>query len=130
MGSVGTVRAAAKLPWWVDAIAVLSALLMMMGAVIAVFRPAMLVGAGESIGGAARVYAGYLFSRNLAIGLLLLATLFTRAHRALATMMLLAGSVQVLDAVMDAVEHRWTLVPGVLVLGVLLLLGARRAWAR
>ncbi|GAC1655390.1 MAG: hypothetical protein NVS9B15_16200 [Acidobacteriaceae bacterium] len=119
----------ARLPWWVDAVVVLCALLMIMGAVIAVFRPAMLVGHAGGMNGAVKVYAGYLFSRNLMIGVVLLAALFTGARKALGAVMLLAGGVQILDAAMDALEHRWALVPGVLILGLLLVAGARGAYA-
>jgi hypothetical protein len=40
-------------------------------------------------------------------------------------MMLLTSVIQVLDAVLDAMEGRWPIVPGVLVFGAVFLLGAR-----
>ena len=42
---------------------------------VALFRPEILVGDGEQISEAVRVYAGYLVSRNVAIGAKLLGTL-------------------------------------------------------
>jgi hypothetical protein len=100
---------------------------MMIGGVIALLNPAMLVTKDAEINGAARVYAGYLVSRNLAIGGFLLGALAMRARPALTTLMLLAGVIQILDAVIDAAEGRWALVPMVAVLGSALLFAAIRA---
>ena len=113
------------LPWWVSTIVVVCALLMAMGAVLALVNPGMLASPGETINGAVRVYAGYVFSRNLAVAAMLLATMITGSRRGLVSMMILTAVIQVLDAVMDCFEARWSLVPGVLVLAFLLLLGAR-----
>jgi hypothetical protein len=52
--------------------------------------------------------------------------LVLRARRALASMMVLVGVIQILDVIMDCIEGRWAIVPGVLVLGILYLLGAAR----
>jgi hypothetical protein len=102
---------------------------MMMGGVIALFNPAMLISKGAEITEAARVYAGYLVSRNLAVGGFLLAALIMRTRPALTTLLLLAGVIQVLDAVIDAAEGRWILAPGVGVLALAFLFGARTASA-
>ena len=40
--------------------------------------------------------------------------------------MVLVGLIQVLDVVMDCIEGRWAIVPGVLALGILYLIGAAR----
>ena len=113
-------------PWWLFVIVIVGGVLMILGGVIAVVNPAMLVTKGVEITEATRVYAGYLVSRNLAIGGLLLGALFLRARGALTTLMLLAGVVQILDAVIDGAEGRWMLVPGVTVLGIAFLFGAKR----
>lgn len=118
------------LPWWVVTIAIVCALLMATGAVMALVNPAMLADSDEKINGAVRVYAGYLVSRNLAIATMLLGTLIIGARRALGSMMVLAALVQFIDAGMDCFEARWTLVPGVLVLVILLLMGASRVSQR
>lgn len=107
------------IPWPVSAIVVLGAVLMGMGAAIALMRPAMLVSPDAEITGAVRVYAGYLVSRNLAVAALLLAALGWRARGMLNTLILLSACIQVLDAVLDGWEGRWAIAPGVTVLGVM-----------
>jgi hypothetical protein len=115
------------LPWWVSAIVVVGALLLTMGAVIALANPAMLVGNALDINQATRVYTGYLFSRNLAIAALLLGALLTGARRALIYGMVLTAVIQILDGAIDCIEGRWTIVPGVVVLGIVFLIGAVHA---
>jgi hypothetical protein len=114
-------------PWWLPVIVAVGGGLMILGAVIALLNPAMLLSKGAEINGAVRVYAGYLVSRNLAIGGLLLGALVRRARGALSVLMLLAGVIQILDAVIDGAEGRWVLVPGVAVLGIAFLFGANEA---
>jgi hypothetical protein len=114
----------ASFPWWLSASVILGALLMAAGAMIALLRPAMLVSATAQIDVAARVYAGYLVSRNLALAAMLLVMLGVRARGPLCTLMLLAACIQLLDAGMDAWEGRWTLVPGVLVFAIVFFIGA------
>ena len=41
-------------------------------------------------------------------------------------MMVLVGLIQMLDVMMDSIEGRWAIVPGVVVLGLLYLFGAAR----
>jgi len=119
-------RSGARAPVWVTAVVILGALLMVVGALLAVLRPAKLLAPGEVVTGAVRVYAGYLFSRNLALGLLLLVMLRLRAWGAMRGLMVVYASVQFLDAIMDAVERRWAIIPVVVVLGALFVLGAAR----
>ena len=104
--------------WWVLLAVLLAALLNLAGALIALIHPGMLVSPLDQITKAVHVYAGYLVSRDLAIAGSLLVMLITGNRRALGVLMLLAGSVQLLDAVMDCVEARWMVAPGVLLLGV------------
>ncbi len=115
-----------SLPGWIFASVILGALLMGAGAGIALFRPAMLVSPDAQITAAVRVYAGYLVSRNLALAVLLVATLAVRARGVLRSLMVLTAFIQVLDAVMDAIEGRWPIVPGVLIFAVVFFLGAAR----
>jgi hypothetical protein len=121
-----TYAAQAPLPKWLPLIVVPGALLLAAGAIIALVKPAMLASPGIEINGAVHVYAGYLVARNLALALLLLVTLSMGARQPLSTLMALTATIQILDAVMDAVEGRWPLIPGVLVIGALFLLGAAR----
>jgi hypothetical protein len=112
--------------WWLRVIVILGSLLTAMGAVIALVQPAMLVSPHDEINGAVRIFAGYLFARNLAIALMLMALLVLEARRALANLMVLVGLIQLLDVCMDVAEGRWMIAPGVLVFGVVFLVGAAR----
>jgi hypothetical protein len=116
----------ARMPGWVTAAVVIGALLMIAGALIAVLRPALLLSPQDEVTGAVRVYAGYLFSRNLALGVALIVALRLRTWGALQGLMVLYASIQGLDAVMDAFEGRWAIVPVVVVLGVWFAAGAYR----
>ena len=116
----------AALPKWLPLIVVPGALLLGAGAIIALVNPAMLASPGIDINGAVHVYAGYLVARNLALALLLLVTLSMGARRSLSTLMVLTAVIQLFDAGMDMVEHRWSLIPGVLIFAALFLFGATR----
>ena len=111
---------------WVYVIVILGTLLIATGAILAIVHPAMLVSPRDTIGGAAKVYAGYFASRNLAIAIFLLVLLYLRARQALANLMVLVALIQLLDAGMDCVEGRWMIAPGVLVLGLAFSIGAMR----
>ncbi|HEY2547539.1 MAG TPA: hypothetical protein VGI46_15825 [Candidatus Acidoferrum sp.] len=113
-------------PWWLQTIVLLGAFLMAAGALIAVLNPAMLVSPHDEINAAVRIYAGYLFSRNAALAVLLVAALLFRAKSMLNTLILLTAFIQLLDAAVDCIEGRWVIVPGVAVFGLLYLLAAGR----
>jgi hypothetical protein len=117
-------RPAMPLPWWLQAAVIVGALLMLSGAIIALVRPEMLVSPGDAINGPARIYAGYLFSRNLTLAVMLMAALIMRARSALRTLMVLTAFIQLLDAIVDATEGRWVIVPGVLVFALVFFAGA------
>lgn len=124
--SIKSDAAQASLPWWISLSVIVGALLMGTGAIIALVRPAMLVGPGAEITAAVRVYAGYLVSRNLVLALMLLAMLTLRARRALSTLMVLTGFIQLFDAGLDVTEKRWGIAPGVLIFAIVFFLGAAR----
>jgi hypothetical protein len=111
---------------WVGVIVVVGALLMATGAILALFDPVMLVAPHDTINGAVRIYAGYLASRNMAMAVLLIVLLCLRARHSLANLMVLVAFVQVLDAGVDCFEGRWMIAPGVLLLGLVFIAGARR----
>jgi hypothetical protein len=117
------------LPWWLYLIVITGALLLAAGGIIALIHPALLVPPGEEINGAVRIYAGYMVSRNLAIAVMLLGALSLRARGALSTLMVLVAFIQFLDAGINCFEGRWTLVPGVAVIGIAFLFGATRTAA-
>lgn len=111
---------------WLRLVVVAGALLTAMGAVIALAHPAMLVSPHNEINGAVHIFAGYMAARNLALALMLMALLILNARRALGNLMVLVGFIQLLDACMDVAEGRWTIVPGVLIFGLVFLAGAAR----
>ena len=98
----------------------------------------MLVDPHDEINQAVKTYAGYLTARNGVLALMLLGLLAARARRALGNLVAVVGFIQLFDFVVDCVEARFSVGPGVLVLGILLLLAAgrlagapfwqRRAW--
>lgn len=124
--AVTPVSAASPLHWGLVTIVIVGALLMAAGGVIALIHPAMLVSPGSEINGATRVYAGYLVSRNLALAVMLLIMLGIRARGVLSNLMVLTAFIQLLDAGMDILEGRWTLVPGVLIYAVAFFICAAR----
>jgi hypothetical protein len=99
---------------------------MITGAYFALFQPQMLLSPNQQITQGVHTYAGYLVSRNLALGVLLLVALSLRALGALSTLMVLYAFIQLLDACNDGFEGRWAIVPGISILGVLFLIGAAR----
>lgn len=122
---MSTIRERPLSPRWVAPIVIPGALLLATGAVIALVNPAMLA-AGE-INGSVHVYAGYLAARNLALALLLVVTLGMGARRPLSTLMVLTAVIQLFDAIMNCIEGRWPLIPGILIFAVAFLFGASRA---
>ena len=118
--------ASTAFPWWLQAIVLLGALLMAAGALIALLNPAMLVSPHDEINVAVHIYAGYLFSRNAALAILLVASLLFRSKSVLNTLLLLTAFIRLLDAAVDCIKGRWIIVPGVLVFGLLYLFAAAR----
>jgi hypothetical protein len=113
-----------SIPWWVRVVVILGALLLAIGAAIALFNPVMLVSPHDEINSAVHIYAGYLAARNAALAIMLVALLFLGARQALSNMMVLTALIQLLDACIDIAEARWPLIPGVLLYAVLFLIGA------
>jgi hypothetical protein len=118
--------ATTAIPWWLQAIVLLGALLMAAGALIALLNPAMLVSPHDEINAAVHIYAGYLFSRNAALAILLVTSMLFRSKGTLNTLILLTAFIQLLDAAVDCMEGRWVIVPGVVVFGLLFLLASAR----
>jgi hypothetical protein len=116
-------RESAAVPGWITTVVVIGAALLVVGAALAFVKPSILLGPGNPVTSGVRVYAGYLFSRNLALAVLLIASLMPRFRKNLSGMIALYGLIQLLDAIMDCVEGRWTVLPPVVLLGLLF------AWA-
>jgi ABC-type polysaccharide/polyol phosphate export permease len=115
-----------SVPLWAKATVILCVVLTGAGAVIAFVNPGMLVQSHAEITSAVRTYAGYLTSRNAVLAIMLLMLLIMKAYRALGNLLAIVGLIQVLDSVIDCIEERWTIAPGVLVLGIIFLVGASR----
>ena len=114
------------IPLWVRLFVVVAGFLMTLGGVIALVNPSLLMSPHDEITNGVRIYAGYVAARNIALGLFLPLLLALRARRSLASMMMLVGAIQIFDVIMDCIEVRWAIVPGVLVLGILYLTAAAR----
>jgi hypothetical protein len=112
--------------FWPGLVVVLGAILTAMGAVIALVHPAMLASPHDEINGAVRIYAGYTAARNIGLAFALIALLSLGAKRALSNLLVLVGFIQILDAIMDVAESRWTVTPGVLIFGVVFLVTSVR----
>jgi hypothetical protein len=106
------------LPLWLKAIVVLGGILLVAGAVIALWKPAMMVAPGEQINGAVHIYAAYFAARNLGLALMLLGSLALGARQVLNTTLILVALIQFIDAVLDCLDGRWVVVPAVLLIGV------------
>jgi hypothetical protein len=115
-----------RFPWWVSGVVVLGVILLIVGSALAILRPQMLVSPQDEINGAARVFAGYFASRNLALAILLLSALVFRNRGMLNNLVLLTAFIQVLDAATDCLEGRWSVLPGVILLGVAFFAAAAR----
>lgn len=113
-------------PRWVAAVVFVAAALTAAGAAVAWLDPALLVSRASDINPAARVYAGYLISRNLGLAVALLALLGLRCYRMLAGALVLTALVQLLDAAIDAATGRLPLLPILIVLAAALLAAASR----
>lgn len=119
-----------RIPWWVVTIVILASFLLSAGAVIALVHPAMLVSPHDIVNDAARIYAGYFASRNLALAIMLMLWLILRKRSSLSSTLFLVALVQLLDTGMDCVEGRWSIVPGVVVLGLICFFAAVRLLQR
>ena len=117
---------APRLPWWLVAIGIVGSVLMIVGAVIALVHPETLLTHDQPVNQGVRIYAGYVVSRNLALGFFLLAALSLRMRGALGSLMALYACIQFLDVILDCLEGRWNIVPGILVLVIVFLIGAAR----
>ena len=116
-------RSVQHIPLWVTIVVILGAILTATGAVISKVDPTLLTN-GSPMTEAARVYADYLFARNLPLALMLLFLLAVRAQRMLAGFMVLTALIQFVDVINDLARGAVVLVPGLLVFAIVFLIGA------
>ena len=124
-----TPQSVVRFPLWVSIVVVLGALLTITGAVIGKVDPTLLTN-GSPMTDAARVYADYMFARNLALAVMLLLLLAMRARRMLAGFMVLMALIQIVDVGDDLARGAFLLVPGLLVFATVFLLGAWRLFGQ
>jgi hypothetical protein len=118
-----------RLPLWVTIVVILGALLLILGAIIGKVDPTLLTN-GSPMTEAARVYADYMFARNLPLGILLLFLLVVKARRMLAGFMVLVALIQIVDIGDDLARGAFLLAPGLLVFAIVFLIGAWRLFGR
>jgi hypothetical protein len=124
-----TPQSVARIPWWISTVVILGAVLTATGAVISKVDPTLLTNGGL-ITDAARVYADYLFARNLPLAVMLLLLLATRTRRMLAGFMVLTALIQMVDVINDLARGDFLLVPGLLVFAIVFLVGAWRLFGQ
>jgi hypothetical protein len=124
-----TSQSSVCIPLWVSIVVLLGTLLTITGAVISKVDPTLLTNGGP-ITEAVRVYADYLFARNLALALMLLFLLATKARQMLAGFMVLIALIQLIDVGDDLARGAFLLVPGLLVFAIVFLLGAWRLFGQ
>ncbi|MDQ2715057.1 MAG: hypothetical protein M3Z08_09130 [Chloroflexota bacterium] len=127
-GDLRAPQPVASIPWWIYIAVILGAVLTVTGAIVSKVDPTML--ANGPITDAARVYADYLFARNLPLAVMLLILLATGARRMLAGFMVLMALIQMLDVINDLFRGDFLLVPGLLVFAIVFLLGAWRLFGQ
>jgi hypothetical protein len=124
-----TEQVAARIPLWVSIVVILGALLTITGAVISKVDPTLLT-SGGSMTDAARVYADYMFARNLAVAILLLVLLAVRARQMLAGFMVLTALIQTIDVIDDLARGAFVLVPGLVLFAIVFFVGASLLFGR
>ena len=111
------------IPLWVSIVVIIGALLTATGAIISKVDPTLLTN-GSPMTDAARVYADYLFARNLPLAIMLLFLLAVKARRMLAGFMVLTALIQLVDVINDLARGAFLLVPGLLIFAAVFLIGA------
>ena len=125
-----TPQSVARFPLWVSIVVILGALLTLTSAVISKVDPTLLTN-GNPITASARIYADYMFARDLALAVMLLLLLVVRARRILAGFMVLTVLIQCVDIVDDLFRGAFLLLlPVVFVFAIVFLLAAGRLFGR
>jgi hypothetical protein len=128
-GDLKTPQLVVRFPAWVSIVIILGALLTITGAVISKIDPTLLTN-GSPMTDAGRIYADYMFARNLSLAVMLLFLWMVKARRMLAGFMVLIALIQIVDVVDDLAHGAFMLVPGLLVFAVVFLLGAGRLFGQ
>ena len=102
---------------------ILGALLTAAGAIISKVDTTLLTN-GSPMTDAERVYADYLFARNLPLAMMLLFLLAVKARHMLAGFMVLTAFIQLVDVINDLARGAFLLVPGLIIFAAVFLIGA------
>jgi hypothetical protein len=111
------------IPLWISIVVILGAFLTATGAIISKVDPTLLTN-GSPMNDAARVYADYMFARNLPLAIMLLFLLAVKARHMLAGFMVLTAFIQLVDVINDLTRGDFLLVPGLLIFAAVFLIGA------
>lgn len=92
----------------VKVIVLFGAVLLAFGAFLAIVNPTLLVGKGEQMNNSAQVFAGYFFSRNLGLAVLIVGALVLQTRKVLGGFVALTALIQFLEkrAVIRRSLHR------------------------
>src|SRR5437764_15220449 len=111
------------IPLWISIVVILGSLLTATGAIISKVDPTLLTN-GSPMTDVVRVYADYLFARNLPLAVMLLFLLAVKARRMLAGFMVLTAFIQLVDVINDLARGAFLLVPGLIIFAAVFLIGA------
>ena len=112
-----------RIPLWIAILVILGSLLTAAGAIISKVDPTLLTN-NSPMTDAARVYADYMFARNLSLAVMLLFLLLVKARHMLAGFMVLTAFIQIVDVINDVARGAFLLIPGLLIFAALFLIGA------
>ena len=112
-----------RIPLWIAILVILGSLLTAAGAIISKVDPTLLTN-NSPMTDAARVYADYMFARNLPLAVMLLFLLLVKARHMLAGFMVLTAFIQIVDVINDVARGAFLLIPGLLIFAALFLIGA------
>ena len=112
-----------RIPLWIAIVVILGSLLTAAGAIISKVDPTLLTN-NSPMTDAARVYADYMFARNLPLAVMLLFLLLVKARHMLAGFMVLTAFIQIVDVINEVARGAFLLIPGLLIFAALFLIGA------
>ena len=117
---------AGRQPWWLYAGVIVGALGVASLAYGALVSPATILGAGQHVTGATRVYARYAAAYDIALAAALVMPLITRSWRVLTGTLMQAVFAEFLLGIVGIVDHRWEQVPADILLIAIFACCARR----
>ena len=117
---------ALRRPWWLYAGVIIGALGVVSLAYGALVSPATILGAGQHVTGATRIYARYAAAYDVALAAALVVPLISRSWHVLTGILMQAVFAEFLLGIVGIVDHRWEQVPADILLIAIFALCARR----